>query len=250
LVDADRQQRQAHGSNVVEGPHFSQLFGVDLILDKDGAAWLLEANSFPSLSIGSTVPFLGEGKCCRCMDDYKPHIHVQSAVDHHVKLAVVRGTIQLLLGRYPDICSGHGGHCSDDGETGEHPDAADEGDVAHSQAGVDTTFTSLVPDEAAGLALEALSSLAKAFGKCCKGGAATADAFRLRKLFVAIGEDVHDADLQLRWLAQQSEGLSFTPVVSLLCERLRVRSPDEPLLDVLLAALQVAPGHIEGLGTC
>jgi len=231
LVDAERQQRQAQGSNVSHGPHFSQLFGVDLLLDKDGAAWLLEVNSFPSLSLDSTVPFLGEGKCCRCMHDYKPHTHVQSAVDHHVKLAVVSGTIQLLLGRHPDICTGHG-------------DAASGGESESAQEGArDTSFTLLVQDEAAGFALEALTNLAEAFGKCCKGGAAIADPFRLRKLCVAmIGEDAREVDQQLRQVAQQSEGLSFLSVAGFLLDRLRARRPNEPLLDVLLAALQEAPG--------
>lgn len=239
LLDAERQQRQAQRSNGFDGPHFAQLFGVDLILDEQGAAWLLEMNSFPSLSFDSTVPFLGEGKCCRCMDDYKPHVHVQSAVDHHVKRIVVRGTIQLLLGRPLDTRGGASGSAGS--ETGEPHGGANEDNGPPPQLQGNTMFTRLVPEGTDDLALKTLSRLVKAFGVCCKAGAATADAFRLRRLFVGMGEDAQDVDLQLRRLAH-SEGLSFVPVANFLFERLRARVPDEPLLDVLLGALPVAEG--------
>lgn len=228
LIDAERQQRQqTKRGNESDGPHFSQLFGVDLLLDAQGAAWLLEVNSFPSLSIDSTVPFTGEGKCCRCMHDYKPHIHVQSAIDCHVKLAVVRGTIQLLAE-----------HQSADEEPGAS--ARDNNVTATTSLHADSSFMPLLPDAAELATAEALCTLAEVFGKCCKGGAAIADPFRLRKLFMAIGEDGREVDLQLRRLAQQADGLKFVPVAGLLLERLHASRPDTPLKDFLAATLHEA----------
>jgi hypothetical protein len=246
LVDAERQQRQQQHRNASDGPNFSQLFGVDLLLDKHGAAWLLEVNSFPSLSLNSTVPFLGEGKCCRCMDDYRPHVHVQSPVDHSVKLAIVLGTVQLLLGCCPENSNGHrfGIDNHDGDDRGGHEEGGSTTALHHDTGEIplegDTAFTPLVPDETEALVLEGMYSLAHVFGKCCKGGAATADPFRLRKLFAALGKDVHAIDLKLRQLAQDSGGLSFLPVINLLLGQLRSNRGDNMSVDTLAAALRQA----------
>jgi hypothetical protein len=250
LLDAERQQRQQQRGNCSDGPHFSQLFGVDVLLDEHGAAWLLEVNSFPSLSLGATVSFQGEGKCCRCMDDYKPHVHIQSAVDQHVKLLVVQGTIELLLGRYAEMIS-----CQrvalDDGRnqtnmkhhvtcTGSHQPAAP---ATMSSEPIEETVASVMPlvlDNNTGLALEAFSVLAEVFGRCCKSGSQRADSFRLRKLFVALGRDVHAGDWKLRQLAQRPEGLSLLPVLALLLEELRVASGNALSMDGIAATLRQA----------
>lgn len=225
LISAERQQRHRH-KEVVNGPSFCQLFGVDVLLDADGMPWLLEVNSFPSMSMNSTLPFTGDGKPCRCMDDYKPHSHVDSPVDRTVKLSVMRGLLQLLQ----DDLAGHGSDFSRE-VNGEGPFVA--GYVANS-------FFALPAHGDADRLVRMLTSLAEVFGSCCKGGSAAADPFRLRKWFTSIGSDAAQVDLQLRQLAQQPEGLTLLPVSNLLLKHLRIAQPDLPLLDALGSTLENA----------
>lgn len=251
LLDAERQQRQRHRHGMQfdasAGPFFSQIMGVDVLLDNDGAAWLLEANSFPSMSLNCTVPFHGEGKCCRCMDDYNPHTHVESAVDRHVKMIAIRGALRLWLGR-PQIGPRVGGQ----GVVHDDFDHADGGDIAEGvdagvDAGVNTrglngatgqeSYMPLVCDEVMESMVELLTSLAEVFGRCCKAGSSTADPFRLRKLF---GADSREADLRLRQLAQQPQGLTMLPVSNLLCDWLSSTRGELPLVEALLVALREA----------
>lgn len=242
LLDADRQHRQGLQSGKSRGPHLSQLFGVDLLLDRHGMPWFLEVNSFPSLSINCTVPFSGEGKCCRCMDDYKPHVHAQSAVDHHVKLCVVRGALQLLMEHYGKPLD------SDDGTSSAAVDAT----TATFENGTSTkvfdgpaSFIPLVLDGAMIRVLDVLSQLAESFGGCCKRGSAFADPFRLRKVFTALGVDEHQVDFQVRQLAQQQDGLSLLAVARSILDGVVLRTEAASLTDALTTALQETPSLIK-----
>ena len=103
------------------------LLGVDIILDANGAAHLLEVNALPSWGIDSVFPVEGphqvpppaatperdaivgnakahlrnalgqaKGKRCRCMAHHRPHEHHPCAVDIVAKKSAMAGALRML----------------------------------------------------------------------------------------------------------------------------------------------------------
>lgn len=98
------------------------LVGLDVLLDREGQPWLLEANSNPSLSLEELRPLEGvssrsemnklfaevqRGRCgraprgprwgrpCRCAKLPRPHGHYQCPIDVAVKVPVIQGALTI-----------------------------------------------------------------------------------------------------------------------------------------------------------
>ena len=103
------------------------MLGVDVILDADGQAHLLEVNALPSWGIDSVFPVEGphqvpppvatperdavvgnaksylrnalgqaKGKHCKCMAHHRPHEHHPCAVDIVAKKSAMAGALRML----------------------------------------------------------------------------------------------------------------------------------------------------------